>query len=384
MPERILCVDDEANILAGMQRSLRKQYTVETALGGEEGLAAIRKNGPFAIVVSDMRMPGMDGVQFLSRVKSLAPDSVRMMLTGNADRQTAVDAVNKGSIFRFLTKPCTSEDLDKALNDGVTQHRLIRAERELLEQTLNGSVKVLTEILSIVEPIAFGRAQILRNRVYEFSASYAMSNSWELELAAMLSQIGFVTIPYILIEKSRSGQVLTSAERDMLVRIPEIGSRLLANIPRLDVVSKAVLYQNKHYDGSGFPNDAIKGAEIPYASRLLKVINDLLELEESGATRSDSLIELKNRVGIYDQLVLEAVSRVFGEESPHGADRMDCAEKKLHELGIGMLLVSNIETTNGQLLIAAGYRITETLLERIRNYSRLVGIREPVVVRVER
>src|SRR5205807_1396037 len=129
------------------------------------------------------------------------------------------------------------------------------------------------------------------------------------------SQIGYVTIPSMLIEKSRSGQLLTSAEKDMLARIPEIGSRLLANIPRLDVVAKAVLYQNKHYDGSGFPNDAIKGGEIPYASRLLKVLNDLLELEESGMTRSSSLLELKNRVGIYDQLVLEAAAGVFGGEN---------------------------------------------------------------------
>ena len=105
MSNKILIVDDDPNLLAAVQRQLRKLYAIETAIGPEEGLKAISEQGPFAVIVSDYRMPVMDGIQFLSRVRQLAPDSVRMMLTGNADLQTAVDAVNEGSIFRLLTKP---------------------------------------------------------------------------------------------------------------------------------------------------------------------------------------------------------------------------------------------------------------------------------------
>ncbi|MFH1417727.1 MAG: response regulator, partial [Planctomycetota bacterium] len=136
MSKKILCVDDDPNILNAYRRGLRRLFEIETAEGGAEGLEAIASQGPFAVVVSDMRMPGMDGIQFLTAVKKRAPESVRIMLTGNADQQTAMDAVNEGSIFRFLTKPCPPEHLAKALTAGIEQYRLITAEKELLGKTL--------------------------------------------------------------------------------------------------------------------------------------------------------------------------------------------------------------------------------------------------------
>src|ERR687883_1975197 len=130
MAEKILCVDDEVNVLSAYQRSLRKDFDIHVANGGREGLETIKKNGPFAVIVSDMRMPEMDGVQFLARAKELAPESIRIMLTGNSDQQTAMEAVNEGHIFRFLTKPCPPEMLAKALTAGLEQYQLVRAERE--------------------------------------------------------------------------------------------------------------------------------------------------------------------------------------------------------------------------------------------------------------
>src|SRR5262245_51674395 len=132
MSERILFVDDEENLLAAVARQLRKEFDVETALGGELGLEAIDRNGPYAVVVSDMRMPGMDGIEFLRRVKDRMPDAVRMMLTGNSDLGTAMQAVNEGRIFRFMTKPCPPDMLAASLRSGLEQHRLITAERDIL------------------------------------------------------------------------------------------------------------------------------------------------------------------------------------------------------------------------------------------------------------
>src|SRR5829696_4359 len=135
---KILCVDDERNVLEAYQRSLRKEFHIEIATSGAEGLAAVESQGPYAVIVSDMRMPGMDGIRFLAKVKEKAPDSVRIMLTGNADQQTAIEAVNEGNIFRFLTKPCPPETLAKALSAGLQQYWLVVAEKELLEKTLSG------------------------------------------------------------------------------------------------------------------------------------------------------------------------------------------------------------------------------------------------------
>jgi len=194
MSEYILCVDDDENILKGFRRQLRGQFELETATSGQEGLELFKRKGPFAVVVSDMRMPMMDGIEFLSRVREANPDSVRIMLTGNADMQTAIDAVNEGNIFRFLTKPCSSDELAKAINAGIEQYRLINAERELLQKTLTGSIKMLTDILSMVNPAAFSRASRLRRLVGRLAAEMKLPNLWQYELAAMLSQVGCLTL----------------------------------------------------------------------------------------------------------------------------------------------------------------------------------------------
>jgi CheY-like chemotaxis protein len=131
MGEKILFVDDEPPVLEGYQRLLHREFTVNTAQGGHQGLAAIRANGPYAVIVSDMRMPEMDGIEFLSHARQAAPDSVRMLLTGHADLDDAIDAVNKGNIFRFLTKPCNKPILVDAIQRGLEQYRTAKSQREL-------------------------------------------------------------------------------------------------------------------------------------------------------------------------------------------------------------------------------------------------------------
>jgi PAS domain S-box-containing protein len=134
LSEKILLVDDDPAVLDGLRR-VQHGMKIETAVGGECGLEILQTNGPFAVVVSDMRMPLMDGVQFLAKVKAFAPSTVRMMLTGHADLDTAIAAVNEGSIFRFLTKPCSKETFKTAIHDALAQHRSAMAERSLLEKT---------------------------------------------------------------------------------------------------------------------------------------------------------------------------------------------------------------------------------------------------------
>jgi len=143
--KKILFVDDEPNVLAGFQRQLHNLFSIETALGPEAGLTALKEWRNYSVVVADMRMPGMNGVEFLSRIKVSAPDVVRIMLTGNADQATSIEAINQGNIFRFLNKPCSTEKLTEALESAIRQHQLITAERDLLENTLCASIKVLTD-----------------------------------------------------------------------------------------------------------------------------------------------------------------------------------------------------------------------------------------------
>jgi DNA-binding NtrC family response regulator len=130
---RVLLVDDEPLVLEGLRRSLHTEFVADLAEGPEEGLAKLRKDGPYPVVVSDMRMPGMDGVEFLATVRTIAPDSIRMMLTGSSDMEVATRAVNEGQIFRFLTKPVTPETLLATLRAGLAQYHAARLEKEQLK-----------------------------------------------------------------------------------------------------------------------------------------------------------------------------------------------------------------------------------------------------------
>ena len=190
MSEKILFVDDDPNLLAAYQRGLRKQFEIETAQGGEEAITRIKVAGPFAVLVSDLRMPGMDGVRLLGQIRQLAPDTVRILLTGNGDLEGAIAAVNEGNIFRFLTKPCAPDALATALGAALAQYRLVTSERDLLQNTLRGSVRVLIDVLALVNPAAFGRAQRVRRLARRLIAEIKLPSDWQLEIAVMLSQLG--------------------------------------------------------------------------------------------------------------------------------------------------------------------------------------------------
>lgn len=141
MPDcaRVLFVDDDQSVLDSLRRGLRGCYDVATARGPEEGLRVVKEEGPFAVVVSDLRMPGMDGVHFLQKIKELCPLCVGIMLTGHGDLSTAMAAVNEGHIFRFLTKPCPIPSLSHALDAGLEQYRMAAAEKDLLRVTLENA-----------------------------------------------------------------------------------------------------------------------------------------------------------------------------------------------------------------------------------------------------
>ena len=129
MNNKVLIVDDDVNLLASLRRRLGRRFTVTTAVSAEEGLTSLKEHGPFAVVVSDQRMDHMDGIQFLTEVKDRSPETMRMMLTGNVDLRVAIDAINEAGAYRFLTKPCSGEDLIGAVEEGVKQYWLNTAER---------------------------------------------------------------------------------------------------------------------------------------------------------------------------------------------------------------------------------------------------------------
>ena len=383
MKQRILFVDDEDMVLQGLRRMLRplrEQWDMEFVESAAKALELMALQ-PFDVVVADMQTPGMNGVQFLTRIEQTAPDTVRLMLTGNADQETAVDAVNEGHVFRFLTKPCAPEALARALEAGIKQYRLVTAERELLENTLNGSVKLLTDTLSMTDPAAFGRAWQIRDQMRQVASHFNITQTWNLELAAMLSPIGYLAMPAAVLQRSRDGLALTGAEKDMLARVPETGAKLLANIPRLETVAQIVRYQQKNFDGTGQPSDDIAGEDLPIGARILKVLNDLLTVEARNVPRYKALESLRRSAGRYDPKVLEAVAVSFDPAlGPEAADRPAPRNLGLKELQIGHHIAAGIQTRDGILIVPMGTIIAQVHLEKLRNFAELSGIREPILI----
>jgi response regulator RpfG family c-di-GMP phosphodiesterase len=379
MSQKILCVDDDPNILAAYQRSLRRRFNIDIALGGDQALAAMVCAEPYAVIVADMNMPGMNGIQFLMEAKQKWPDTVRIMLTGNADQQTAIEAVNKGHIFQFLTKPCPPENLGCALESALKQYALIRGEKELLEKTVSGSIKMLTEILTQTEPEAFGRGEVLRNLFREIAVHLEIQDVWEIELAALLSSIGSITIPVELLKKVEHEFPLSVKEQEIIARIPEISCALVSNIPRLEQVGRIIRYQNKCINGDGWPADSISGEEIPLGSRILKVLSSMLFFEARGFPRSKALEEMRKTTGVYDLKILNAAAACLVSYLTPTHDLPGKAVE-VTKLETGQVLLSSVETKDGVLIIPSGTRLTPMLLEKIGNFAQFAGIKEPIYV----
>jgi len=377
MSARILCVDDEPAVLSAFERGLRGRFEVDTAASGADGLQLVATRPPYAVIVSDMRMPGMDGIQFLAEVKERAPDSVRIMLTGNSDLDTAIQAVNEGNIFRFLCKPCPTDVLVRALEAGVQQHRLITAEKELLTKTLCGSVKMLSDVLALANPTAFGRAARVRRIVQRLAAELKIAQAWELELAATLSQIGLLALPPETLEKLYHGHALVGEEVRMFASHPGIGRDLVANIPRLERIAEIIAYQEKCFDGSGFPTDDRKGADIPLGARILKAALDFDGLCMSGLTPAEALGRMSQRAARYDPSVLAALQAAYRVEVPCEVRRVRVAD-----LTGAMIIAEDVRSATGLLLVSRGQEATPSLRERLKNLARLVGVQEPIRVMI--
>jgi len=316
MSERILFIDDEPNFLSSLQRQLRERFDIELAVGAQFGLQAISTQGPYAVVVSDLRMPGVDGIGFLAKVKECSPDSVRIMLTGQADLEAAIHAVNEGNIFRFLTKPCPMEVLMRSLEAALAQYRLITAERELLEKTLVGSVTVLVEILSLVQPAAFGKGLRMRHYVRQIATEMNLPNRWQFEIAAMLSQIGCISVPLVTLDKVRSGRELSADERAIVSSHPIIGARLLKKIPRLESIAEMVEWQQKPFCSYAAAGGAQKADLTAVGARMLRVVTDLDDLLSRGFSNEKALEEMRGRADDYDPGVLAALERIRIGELP--------------------------------------------------------------------
>jgi response regulator RpfG family c-di-GMP phosphodiesterase len=377
MSERVLFVDDEPQVLEGIARSLRKHVDVHTATSGEEGLRLLIEAGPFALVVSDMRMPGMNGAQFLTKVREQRPDTVRMILSGQSDLQATIAAVNDGHIYRFLSKPCPAEKLLAAIEDGISQHRLLTAEKVLLEQTLSGCVTMLIEILGMVSPAASSRASRLQRYTVGLAAALKLPDRWQWGLAALVSQIGCVALPNALLSKVEAGQALTEEEKRLHEAHPEVAGKLLASIPRLEDVADIVTAQFGPLSFAGKPDDVHQWDVRSTGRLLLRTALEFDHLLTGGASGEAAAAALRASKLALPKSVVEALRCV----APVSQGRV-IKQVRLKDLSAGMVLDEDLVSPKGIRLVPAGQEVTHTLIVRLNSIAGGVGVAEPFRVRV--
>ncbi|HEY2036393.1 MAG TPA: HD domain-containing phosphohydrolase [Steroidobacteraceae bacterium] len=366
MPEqalpRILCVDDEPRVVQGLAVHLRRGYEVLTALGGEEALERLQGATPVAVIVSDMRMPGMDGATLLAKVRNLYPDTTRVLLTGEPGRDAVVAAVNKGQIFRFLTKPCPPEDILACIEAAVDQHRLVTAERVLLQETLVGAIRALIDVLALANPVAFGRASRLRQKALAFAGYLGYAKDyWQLEAAAMLSQIGYLSLPAETVEKIYYGEHLTPEERVLAQGVPEMAARLLGRIPRLEPVLQILAALTASDEEFARLGEGSTGT----AARILSLVLEYDALVSQSNPPETAVQILQKRSRPYGAKLVEDFATHIGAS----VGEMQVMEIALRLVRPGMTILQDVRTELGTLLVARGFEVTERFTERVRNFG---------------
>ena len=359
MNNKILCVDDEESILRGFQLNLRKDFELHLASNGVEGLEVFDREGGFALVLSDMRMPQMNGATMLSEIKGKDPEVVTVLLTGHTDFESAMAAVNEGSIFRMLSKPCPPEMLIKVLNDGLAQHDLIKSKRILLDQTLRGAVDALAQSLSTAKPLFFGRAQRVRRIANELAETMKIPNAWRVDIASTFSQLAYISIPEALVEDVYHKRELALEVRQMVKQLPDDTQLLIEKIPGLEEVGEIL---GKLTVQHRFEEDDETG--LRKAAPVLRVALDFDYYEEQGHDRSLIVQTLRSKKELYDPEVTDCLSQllVIAEQ------QFKLEEIPIRKLDIGMRLAQELRLEDGFLVASCGADVDRQLLRVIRNY----------------
>ncbi len=285
--------------------------------------------------------------------------------------ETAINAINEGSIFRFLTKPCSKEVMGKTLTAALVQYRLVTAEKQLLEQTLSGSIQVLTEVLSLVNPAAFGRAERARRYIHRIALAMKLGNPWQYEVAAMMSQLGCVTLAPETIDAVYNGEKLLPNEQAQYDAHPSVAYGLLSKIPRLEPIAWMIEHQNQPVPEAA---DSLT-ADMRMGAEILRLILAYEQLIHKGSSRTEAVHTLSRQNPNFSPEFFQALV-VLDPNAEEGEIR-SC---RIDELTPGMIVQQEIRTLDGGLLVSKGQEVTPTVIFKLKNYHARRAIAGSVTV----
>ena len=359
LTNKILFVDDEESILQGFKLTVGRNYEISVASSGKKGLELYDRDGPFAVVVSDFAMPEMNGAEFLGELRKRDSSVVTMLLTGEANIEEVSEVVSSGGIFRLLNKPCSSEKLKRNVEEALRQYNLIRAEKELLEETLNGSITALISLFSASKPLFFGRAQRVKKLAVKVAEKMEMEDVWCIELATIFSYLGYLTLPDSELEKIYNAEELSPEVQMIISGFPAFVEDILSRIPRIKRVSKIVALLAE----DNFLSDREKKKEGLAASviRLAQTYENCLS---RGMGKKDILDGIKKHTEQYSPRILKTLGDVLEQtQAPTQKLRIKCSDLKE-----GMRLQEELRLPNGTLVAPKGMEVTYHFIRMIDNY----------------
>ena len=413
----ILLVDDEENILNALNRVLRREgFRIVTATSGNQALLTMDKE-KITLILSDCRMPGMDGIALLAEVRKRTPDTIRMMLTGYADMETSMAAINRGEVYRFITKPWNDDELKLIIKDGIHQYELVQENRYLheltqkqnlilkdlnsnleqkvsertrevemlfkeLEQNFFDVVRVFTGLMELKSPYLGGHAKrvaALSRRLAE-KIGLPTDEVLNIEVAALLQDIGTLGFPDKILKKKENE--LDIVEKALLQQHPSLGQTALQQIKKLSDICLIIRHHHERYDGLGYP-DNLRGEMIPAGSRIIAIADSLDILvnpweshERYSVDRAIHELEKEAGKSFDPNYVYKFIELL--KDVKHEVTGADAIEIDISELKEGMILASDIKTRRGLLLIASGEVMQTSHLAKIKNFQRI----DPVVTKI--
>lgn len=426
----VLLVDDEESILSSLRRLLRSQpYEILLADSGARALE-ILKERPVDLVMTDARMPNMDGATLLSHIRKLYPSTLRILLTGYADVDMMTKAINEGQLYRYLSKPWNDEELVQALRQALA-HQHSESERQRLEalnleqnqqlKTLNATLEKRvasrtaelqqtadmldlaydelkrsyvtgTEVFSLIANLRLPKAKQTNRQIIELIRVYSRlhfldeSTDRDLTMAAALYNIGKLSWTDNMMVTP--ADMLHHSELDLYRSYPKQSESLLMTLDPMKDAARIILHHQERWDGSGFP-DHLRGEGIPFGSRLLKLAVDFIELQrglilERQMNSDEALVYIRKYAGkLYDPNMVEDFIKACGEYLDD-VTLSDPSVKVMNtrELASGMILARNLNADNGMLLLNAGKVLSGPLVEKLIAFEAMEGAQYSVFVKI--
>lgn len=426
-PPTILFVDDEANILSALTRLFRQTgYTMLTATSGHEALQLLAQHA-VQVVVSDMRMPEMNGAELLAHVYDHDASIVRILLTGYADIASTIDAINKGKIYRYIAKPWDENDLLmtvrnalaqqaleaekvrlealtlqqnqalKALNEGLEQKvservaelqqamTFLELANDKLKRNLITTVQAFSHLMELRSQGANGQAKKMAQLCRKLAKQIGLSEAecQDAMIAGLLHEIGKIGLSDELIAKPLS--TLSHSERAAFIRYPSYAEQALSGIDSLKQVAQALRSQHERFDGKGFPQ-GLSGMEIPMIARILAVLIDFFWVQSGRLLPKYYNIKealqyvQEGRGSRYDPVVVDAFSEVMSQEDmPQEVER----PFRPDDLKIGMQICRDLLDKDGNRLLKKGHVITQSVIEQLAKYEYAEGVHLQLFVKVK-